>query len=76
MAGPMIEPPCQAREFHAMARGSRLRGTSMGPSAVDEGPMNARLAPKAAERTSSRGMDAKWKIEAAARITAVAISPE
>jgi len=71
----MIEPPCQAREFQAMARGKRLLGTSMGPMAVEAGPMNARLTPNRAERARSRGMVAKSKIAAAARITAVMISP-
>ena len=75
MAGPMIDPPCQASEFQAMARGSRLLGTSIGPSAVEEGPIKARLAPNSIDSTSSSGIEAKWKIAADARMTAVVISP-
>jgi hypothetical protein len=37
MAGPRIEPLCQAREFQAMARGRSSRGTSIGPMAPEAG---------------------------------------
>jgi len=74
MAGPMMDAPCQASEFRAMARGRRDLGTSMGPKAVPAGPMKARLAPKAADSTRSSVRLAKPKTEAATRTRAVVIS--
>ncbi len=74
-AGPMIEAVCQAREFQAIARGKRARGTSMGPSAVLAGAKKALAAPNRNPTSSSRGTEAQPCQVATARVRTVAISP-
>ena len=74
MAGPAMAAVCQASEFQAMARGSRLRGTSMGPRAVPAGDMKARPAPKIAATHSSSGTEAKSRQVATASMPALVIS--
>jgi hypothetical protein len=73
-AGPAIEADCQASEFHAMARGSSERGTSIGPSAVLAGLKKARQAPNSAAATSRNpGVMLSVKV-AAARAPTIRIS--
>ena len=51
----MIAPACHAVELSAIARGSRLRGTRLGASALKAGPANARATPSSAATANRIG---------------------
>ena len=71
----MIEAVCQASEFQAMARGSRTRGTNIGPRAVLAGAKKARAVPNRKPTSSKSGTEAQPCQVAMASVSTVAISP-